>query len=442
MSTYSPADAKAQWFARAFPGSKLVVNCGVIHTTETTDWPGYEGGAKAPNYTAKPENKRLVWRAHFPDEMSSRALKNLGGGVETNTANAVQVELVGTCSPATRDNWKKKGLKQDQDFVFWPEAPEWALQGLAEFVADMNRRHGIKIQGPAKWQAYPASFGQGNPNRMTFAQWRKFYGWCGHQHVPENDHGDPGALPWARVEKLARDIVTPPPVPVTVSFEIIATMNALGAHLAPGKLHPNMATGPVRIRSARKKLNAAKVTVCALQEFESPQASVIEASRYWLLVRATPNNTLKNGTTAGNGLMFRKDVWTCLSSHSVNVKISKGRTLHLPFVSLLHIKTGQTICFIVVHAPASKGGTPADRAAVKAAALNAASAVTGPVVILGDFNEARGVALAGFTVASHTGPDWIFTRGLVADKPLVDASFKGAITDHKVPSVRLTLAKK
>jgi hypothetical protein len=48
---------------------------------------------------------------------------------------------------------------------------------------------------------------------MTFAQWRSFYGWCGHQHVPENVHGDPGSLPWAAIATMARDLVTPPQPP-------------------------------------------------------------------------------------------------------------------------------------------------------------------------------------------------------------------------------------
>jgi len=188
VTTYALADTQVQWFADDFPGIRFEPNCGVLHTTETTGWPGYEGGATAPNYTARPDfnAKRLRWRAHFHDEMSSRALRNLAGGVETNTLNAVQVELVGTCDPAKRDLWVKAGMRQDRDFIYWPEAPEWALRDLAAFIVDMHQRHHILIQGPDVWMAYPASFGISNPNRFTFAQWRAFYGWCGHQHVPEN----------------------------------------------------------------------------------------------------------------------------------------------------------------------------------------------------------------------------------------------------------------
>lgn len=206
MSTYALANTSAQWFARNFPGARIDPNCGVLHTTEGTSWPSYNGGASAPHYTVMPHcgTKLLEFRAHFPDEMSARALQNDPGGVETNTANAIQVELIGTCSRATRDDWVKRGLKQDRDFLFWPEAPAWALEQVARFIADMNIRHGIPIDGPSVWLPYPASFGQSNKNRMSFDTWRTFRGWCGHQHVPENDHGDPGALAWSTIEALAK----------------------------------------------------------------------------------------------------------------------------------------------------------------------------------------------------------------------------------------------
>ncbi|MBD9700618.1 peptidoglycan-binding protein [Streptomyces sp. ID01-12c] len=49
---------------------------------------------------------------------------------------------------------------------------------------------------------------------MTGTQWNSFRGWCGHQHVPENDHGDPGSMDFGRVIELAKGGPTPTP-PVT-----------------------------------------------------------------------------------------------------------------------------------------------------------------------------------------------------------------------------------
>lgn len=208
MSNYQLADTRAQWFQDDYPGSVIDPNVIVLHTTEGTGWDPYGGGVRAPNYTARPDfkAKRLQWRAHFPDERSSRALRNESGGVETNTLNAVQVELVGTCSIDTHKRW----LHQGYEHIYWPAAPEWALRDLGAFLADMHRRHGIRLQAPP-FVAYPQSYGKANKNRFTFKQWSGFYGVCGHQHVPENDHGDPGALPIKTVLAYAAETVAPKP---------------------------------------------------------------------------------------------------------------------------------------------------------------------------------------------------------------------------------------
>lgn len=213
MTKYAPADPHAQWFQDAYPGSVIQPNAGVVHTTEGTDWPTYSGGAVAPNYTARPNmtSQRLEWRQHFPDERSARALENKAGGVETNTLNVLQVELVGTCDPAHRDSWGK--LRAGKDYIYWPEAPEWALHALADFVVDMNRRHGIKLTAP-RFRAYPGSYGTSNGVRMSGRQWSNFYGWCGHQHVPENVHGDPGDFPMPQVLAIATALLAPKPAVV------------------------------------------------------------------------------------------------------------------------------------------------------------------------------------------------------------------------------------
>lgn len=211
MSLYARA-SKVAWYEDRYLGKLIDPNCVVLHTTEGRSLPGYGGGATAPNYTAVPDfkNKRLKWYAHFSDERSSRALRNLSGGVETNSLNVIQVELVGTCSPVTSQQWGKA------KHIYWPDAPDWALRDLAHFCADMNRRHKIALTGPKTWLAYgydkrrpgisPASYGN-SPARFSFKEWRNFYGFCGHQHVPENSHGDPGALDWAKVERLAKNMV-------------------------------------------------------------------------------------------------------------------------------------------------------------------------------------------------------------------------------------------
>lgn len=214
MSTYAKADRKAQWFAGKFGSAKINPNCVVWHSTETYGWPGYSGGSMAPNYTVLPDvpNKRLYWRAHFEDEQSSRALVNAPGGVDTNTSNAVQVEIIGTCNPDWARKWPGTSKVGGRDYLYVPEAPEWFLAGLADFVRDMSKRHGVPMRSGLTWAAYPGSYGTRASQRMSFAQWRAFYGHCGHQHVPENDHGDPGALNMTRILAIANGTTLSKPV--------------------------------------------------------------------------------------------------------------------------------------------------------------------------------------------------------------------------------------
>ncbi|MEV5186176.1 hypothetical protein [Streptomyces werraensis] len=75
--------------------------------------------------------KRLKACQHFDVDRSSRALVNLRGGVETNTCNVSQIELVGTCDPTTHAKWRKAEYSD----IYWPEAPDWALQGVADLLA-------------------------------------------------------------------------------------------------------------------------------------------------------------------------------------------------------------------------------------------------------------------------------------------------------------------
>ncbi|UPZ30298.1 peptidoglycan-binding protein [Streptomyces sp. LRE541] len=197
-----PSASRANWYQDDFGGDPMQVNVVVLHTTEGSTLPGYGGGSSAPNLTAVPDlaAKKLKWYQHFDVETSSRALVNLAGGVETNTMNVCQVELVGTCDPKTHAKWKSAGRAH----VYWPDAPDWALREVARFLAWMHEEHGVPLSGPKAWPAYPSSYANGGGQRMSGAKWTAFKGVCGHMHVPENVHGDPGALDFARILKYAK----------------------------------------------------------------------------------------------------------------------------------------------------------------------------------------------------------------------------------------------
>ena len=205
---YPPADRTTQDFSRAYPGSIMPkVDTIAWHTTEGGyAWPGYSGGSMAPSLTGFPDvpNKRILWRQHFPVNMSARALVHPRTPVDvrTNDLNVCQVELCGTCDTAGPG-------------FFWPTAPDWALQGLADFAKWMSPAGEWEVplvSTPRPWLAYPRSYGA-SAARMTASEWLNFSGHCGHQHVYGNDHGDPGSLNVARMLQLAQDTTPTPPAP-------------------------------------------------------------------------------------------------------------------------------------------------------------------------------------------------------------------------------------
>jgi hypothetical protein len=214
-----PGASTAHWWQSTWGGDVMEVNVGVLHTTEGVGLPDYDGGSMAPNLTgvADMAGKRLRWYQHFDIDRSSRALRNLSGGVQTNTLNVTQVELDGTCDYTKRTSWGSRVA--GRDYIYWGDPPDWALRDLAEFLRWLNAQHGVPLTGPSTWLTYgpdtrrpgvtPASYGA-SPARMTFAQWEAFKGVCGHQHVPENDHGDPGSLPFAKLIALAKGTTAPP----------------------------------------------------------------------------------------------------------------------------------------------------------------------------------------------------------------------------------------
>lgn len=207
---YPGADL-SHWYQDTYGGDAEESNTGVVHTTEGNTLPSYGGGAEAPNFTLVPDLavEKLKVYQHFGFDTSSRALVNAAGGVQTNTLNVVQFELVGTCDPTTHKNWNDKQIKH----IYWPEAPDWALLEFAKVVRWAYDNHKVPMTSTVTWKAYPGSYGPKNGVRLTFAQWNAYSGWLGHQHVPENLHGDPGAFQMAKVLAYAKAKTWEKPVP-------------------------------------------------------------------------------------------------------------------------------------------------------------------------------------------------------------------------------------
>ncbi|WP_193636279.1 peptidoglycan-binding protein [Brachybacterium subflavum] len=174
---------------------KATVTKLVLHTTEGSGYTDYGNGGSAPHFTVKPgpaDGDHI--RQHIPTTEASKALENRSGGVETNNAGVVQVEIVGSCDRAYAE---KNGLRCTEDYG------DDDLASVAAVVAWVCEAHGIPLSAAGlAWPTTNAAYLDA-PQRMSGEEWTEYAGICGHTHVPENVHWDPGAFPVARLLELA-----------------------------------------------------------------------------------------------------------------------------------------------------------------------------------------------------------------------------------------------
>lgn len=143
--------------------------CLVWHTTEGYGLPSYSGSN--PHFTLDP--KTGVLYQHQTVREGARALVNAPGGVETNRG-CIQVELIGFASQS--QGWSDE-----------------AYEHIAELARWIEKHCGVERRCDVDF------VGSGRTNHMSAAEWNAYRGHCGHQHVPENSHWDPGLL---RIDKV------------------------------------------------------------------------------------------------------------------------------------------------------------------------------------------------------------------------------------------------
>lgn len=163
------ADHTTQWYGQGnytMPGIDKLL----LHTTEGSSWPTYDGGLKAPTLTFHPGQKKV--RQHFPLNGSARALRDPSDTpVRENRDNVVQVEIIGFASKS----------------LLWDD---WTINTIAELWAFLNREWGTPIRNAVTW--VPATPWGTDSQRLSSAEYDAYAGLCGHEHAPGNDHRDPG----------------------------------------------------------------------------------------------------------------------------------------------------------------------------------------------------------------------------------------------------------
>jgi LysM repeat protein len=149
----------------------------------------YRNNGYAPHVTIGPHpsgGQRVQRWQHYPFSSRATTLADTSGGVRTNRLWVYQVEVVGTCD----DKWKsgKYGWLHVDNW------PDWYRDAVAELMADWEDWFGIPRKSTVTWRAYPGSYGRSASQRLSGSTFASYTGWLGHQHAPENSHGDPGDL--------------------------------------------------------------------------------------------------------------------------------------------------------------------------------------------------------------------------------------------------------
>lgn len=164
----------------------------VWHTTEggniASNVGTYADTGYYPHFTVE-IGKRVA--QHVDTALSVTTSSNApGDGVETNTLRCLQVEVCGQA-------------------INMPNLTELQLKWLGEqFLAPIVLTHMLSLES-ADFARYPGSYGPNAAQRMSPQEWLWFAGNCGHQHIPGDQHGDPGGINMDRICYYARKKLNP-----------------------------------------------------------------------------------------------------------------------------------------------------------------------------------------------------------------------------------------
>ncbi len=169
----------------------------VLHTTESSGPASYSGTHPHFEVFDTGSADLLDGTIQFIAlDRTAKALYNGPGGTETNRRRGriFQIEIVWRAGRA-------------------PEMSDGLLRRVAAVIRFLRAEYpALRLEAPPVG-FHGAEFGtiavDDSPLRFSFADWEDFGGICGHQHVPENDHWDPGKINFARLVELVLDGAPP-----------------------------------------------------------------------------------------------------------------------------------------------------------------------------------------------------------------------------------------
>ncbi len=159
----------------------------VLHTTET------KGLGDMPTTHENPPHLWVdldndTYLQAIPLDLASFSLRHPGGTIDTNGIFCIQVEIVGYAKDTHNysDEWYKKLALN-------------VIKPICETVGiDYKIYKEFKGEGDEVLATVTST------NRMSADEWVKFNGVCGHQHIPNNTHWDPGQLQYEKVIELIK----------------------------------------------------------------------------------------------------------------------------------------------------------------------------------------------------------------------------------------------
>lgn len=145
----------------------------ILHTTEGPTKPNWAQLKRGiPHFTVDFKTNQL-WQ-HLKLNVAAYTLKGNGHSPNSDAGVVIQIEMVGFA----------------KDTGDWPDGHYNDLRQLLGWICNAN---------DIPW-AFPVAFvGQEGSVRLDWDDYKAISGILGHQHVPYNDHWDPGALDMRRL---------------------------------------------------------------------------------------------------------------------------------------------------------------------------------------------------------------------------------------------------
>lgn len=257
----------------------------------------------------------------------------------------------------------------------------------------------------------------------------------------------------------ARPVTAQAPAPPAPSATFrLATFNILGiGHTEPGGRFAHYAPWRLRADLSATWLERRGVSLVGLQEVERDQLGALHAATNGVYgahpgLKAEKRDVLTQ-------IFWRKSEWELLATQSITIPFMRWQQ-RMPIVKLRQRATGKAVWVINVHnAPGGLQDQRDQATRIEIRKINELRATGLPVLFIGDMNERDKIYCRVTSQTDLTSPaggsngsgacqlprnrriDWIFGspriawEGYALERPPLVA----AVTDHHVPTVRVTL---